>query len=69
MNVIQKPELIAQRDEIPGIVEQSCGRKYLTYLESVHAILMLLFTAWQRYTDNNIPDQIDSGLKERIRMF
>lgn len=30
VNVIQKPELIAQRTEIPVIMEQSCGREYLT---------------------------------------
>lgn len=28
---------------------------------------MMFDIAWYQYTDDNIPDQIDSGVKERIR--
>ncbi|KAK4621142.1 oxidoreductase ptaK [Fulvia fulva] len=45
INVMQKPEMIQQGPETPGIIAEACD-------------------AWWTYTENNIPDQIDPGLKK-----
>ncbi|KAI5360947.1 hypothetical protein Slin15195_G088570 [Septoria linicola] len=42
---MQKPDEIMQRDEIPGIVAETCD-------------------AWWQYTEDNVAEQIDSGLRK-----
>ncbi|GIZ38218.1 hypothetical protein CKM354_000164100 [Cercospora kikuchii] len=52
VNVVQKPDEVMQRDEIPGVIAQTCE-------------------PWREFTENNAPNQIDSGLRKymNVRKF
>jgi hypothetical protein len=62
---VQKPDEIARMTDVPAVVSDTCQGRSPIRCEGFEVVL-IVFTAWNEWTETHVVDQIDSGVKLRF---
>jgi FtsP/CotA-like multicopper oxidase with cupredoxin domain len=65
INIVQKPDEIARMTDVPAVVSDTCQGRSPIRCEGFEVVL-IVFTAWNEWTETHVVDQIDSGVKLRF---